>query len=113
MIVYVHKRHLTLENTLNLVCKLNLNNFLEWKIAYTLNVLMEHFHCWDRQFVTQFEICWQYLLSFHYIPTPTYCSFVNIKIKVLFCSSFFDESLVYFYKILSNCTNYEATSYFL
>jgi hypothetical protein len=38
-----------LKKTLNLVCRLNFNNFQERKIAQTLNFFLQHFHRWDRK----------------------------------------------------------------
>jgi hypothetical protein len=43
-----------LKKTLNLVCKLNFNNFQERKIACTLDFFIQHFYRWDK---TKIEIC--------------------------------------------------------
>jgi hypothetical protein len=50
-------RHFFLKKTLNLIWGLNLNNFQERKIAYTLNFFLQHFHHWDWHLLSPFEIC--------------------------------------------------------
>ena len=42
------------KKTLNIVCRLNFNNFQKRKSAYTLNFFMQHFYSWDWK---KIEIC--------------------------------------------------------
>jgi hypothetical protein len=48
------KAFLSIKIILDLVCRLNFNNFQERKIVWTLNFFLQHFQHWDKFF---FEIC--------------------------------------------------------
>jgi hypothetical protein len=48
-VLRAQKGFLSEKKTLNLVCKLNFNNFQARKIAKTLNFFLQHFHHLDRK----------------------------------------------------------------
>jgi hypothetical protein len=50
----VLRASLSKNKTLNLICRLNFNNFQERKISQTLNFFWQHFHHWDWK---KIEIC--------------------------------------------------------
>jgi hypothetical protein len=53
-VLWALKASLSEKKTMNLVCRLNFNNFQERKIAQSLNFFMQHFYHWDPK---KFEIC--------------------------------------------------------
>jgi hypothetical protein len=58
-VVWALKTLFLKKKTLNLVCGLNFNNCQEEKLHKLCNFssFLQHFHCWDRHFLNQFEIC--------------------------------------------------------